>query len=435
MKLIRNVSMASGSTFKTVNVLFDETILQIGTGPITADSITEEYDFSGCLIMPGAVDMHTHLMNGTDKDGPELHKTTQAAILGGYTTLADLSYTTDKPIFRGKDLKHYQSAIEANSFCDMAVWGHCDFSEFPYHLNHMNDAWSAGIVGFSIMHPSPNTRIEDISYEDIMDLFDTIYDTDISFAFQGFDASEPSTNLDTRNALIEQRLTAIRKILRRLQDNPLHFIGIHDKASVEILNTAFRRSDLTYAVPLVELMKIITQFNQTGYKKDEPFSEYVKLLFDSMKNGKFYTISTESGSELRSDLPLANEAYSGYPVNLLQWAVPWVFSQLWKANKLSIQSCIRLLSENPAKRLGLFPQKGCIQKGSHADITILDPNTPVISGLKDDKGNKITLSCSVQATFLRGNLLTPLKAKQNPQGKFVIRTGTTRRKSNSSCWN
>jgi len=74
MKLIRNVLLASGSSFKTVNVLFDNTIKQIGTGQIVSESVSEEYDFSGCLIMPGAVDMHTHILKGTSEDETELKK-------------------------------------------------------------------------------------------------------------------------------------------------------------------------------------------------------------------------------------------------------------------------------------------------------------------------------------------------------------------------
>ncbi|WP_332636842.1 amidohydrolase family protein [Acetomicrobium sp.] len=35
---------------------------------------------------------------------------------------------------------------------------------------------------------------------------------------------------------------------------------------------------------------------------------------------------------------------------------------------------VRLLSENPAKIYGLFPQKGTLQIGSDADIVVLEPN-------------------------------------------------------------
>jgi dihydroorotase-like cyclic amidohydrolase len=434
MKLIRNVQLASGNTFKIVNVLFDETILQVGTAQINAENVTEEYDYSGCIIIPGAVDMHTHILEGTDSDKKTLKNLTGIALSGGYTTLADMSYLSAKPVFLPSDLDYFSNLINENSLCDMALWGHCDFSEFPYHVNQMYEIWSAGVIGFLIMHSSPNHKIDDVTYEDIMELFDTIYDSDISFAYQGFDTSEVSEKKDAAERFVEQRLSSIRKILRRIQDNPLHFVGIYDKISVEMLNIAFRRSDLTYAFPVKQLMGVVNRFNKTGYTKDEPFSEYVKLLLDSMKNGKLYSISTEAGKALKTDDMMLQEAFSGASESLLQWTVPWVFSELWKQKRASIQSCIRILSENPAKRIGLFPQKGCIQKGSHADMVIIDPSQPVMSDLVDTNGNKMELSCSVKATFLRGNLQHPAKSGSKIKGQFIRRSGTTRRRSSSTCW-
>jgi dihydroorotase-like cyclic amidohydrolase len=435
MKLIKNVSLAYGKTFKIVNILFDERVQALSTGSLSSDIITEEYDFSGCIVIPGAVDMHTHIFSGESTDAEVLNKATRLAIEGGFTTLADMPYITSRPIFRNKDLQYYIDLIKHNSFCDIALWGHTDISQSPYHIDYINELWSNGLSGFIIMHPSPNSKIDDISYNEIMDLFDTIYDSEISFAYQGYDNSETSEKKGSNEIFTEQKLASIRKILRRLQDNPLHFIGVNDRESVDILNVAFRRTDLTYAFPFTGLMAIMEKFRYTGFEQGSVFSEYVKLIFDSMKNGKLYTVSTEAGPAISWKNGIMKEAYSGQDTKLLKWAVPWVFSELWKTNKVPIQSCIRMVSENPAKRLGLFPAKGCILKGSDADMVIIDPNNAVESDLENSEGTKIMLSCSVKATFLRGRLMTPITKSLKQDGNFVKRTGTTRRKTNSSCWN
>lgn len=41
-------------------------------------------------------------------------------------------------------------------------------------------------------------------------------------------------------------------------------------------------------------------------------------------------------------------------------------------NSLKLEDAIRIITENPAKALKLYPQKGCLQEGSDADIVILD---------------------------------------------------------------
>ena len=40
--------------------------------------------------------------------------------------------------------------------------------------------------------------------------------------------------------------------------------------------------------------------------------------------------------------------------------------------KISLQQVCTLLSENPAKQFGIYPQKGSLTIGSNADITIVD---------------------------------------------------------------
>lgn len=46
--------------------------------------------------------------------------------------------------------------------------------------------------------------------------------------------------------------------------------------------------------------------------------------------------------------------------------------ELLEEDDLPLENAIRLITENPAKNLKLYPKKGCIQVGSDADLVILD---------------------------------------------------------------
>jgi dihydroorotase-like cyclic amidohydrolase len=43
-----------------------------------------------------------------------------------------------------------------------------------------------------------------------------------------------------------------------------------------------------------------------------------------------------------------------------------------KEGRLSLQKYVQLTSANPARAWGVYPQKGCLEVGSDADITIVD---------------------------------------------------------------
>ena len=59
--------------------------------------------------------------------------------------------------------------------------------------------------------------------------------------------------------------------------------------------------------------------------------------------------------------------------------------------RITIHELVSLLSENPAKQFGVFPQKGAIQVGSDADITIVDMDKcTVIQKEKLHSKSKIT---------------------------------------------
>src|SRR5690606_26356747 len=58
----------------------------------------------------------------------------------------------------------------------------------------------------------------------------------------------------------------------------------------------------------------------------------------------------------------------------VETALPLMFSEGVIKRHLPVSLLVRLLSENPAKIYGLFPQKGTLQIDSDADIVVLEPN-------------------------------------------------------------
>jgi allantoinase len=112
------------------------------------------------------------------------------------------------------------------------------------------------------------------------------------------------------------------------------------------------------------------------------------------------------------------EAKSGVPA--LELFLPLFFHEAVVRRGFSVGRMTELLSENPARRLGLWPQKGGLAVGADADIVVFDPNrswridearlhTP--AGWSPYHGRDVV--GAVDAVFVRGH---PVFARREPVG-------------------
>ena len=152
MKLFINASLATSSNaLKRVNVLFDDKIQKISPDEIIPEEEVEIIDLKGKLLLPGGVDPHLHFF-GKKADLPKkIQSISQKALAGGWTAIAEMSYHSQQPIFNPRALGKMIEIIEANSFNDIALWGHVDISEYPYHAESAQELWNKGVVGIALM--------------------------------------------------------------------------------------------------------------------------------------------------------------------------------------------------------------------------------------------------------------------------------------------
>ena len=89
----------------------------------------------------------------------------------------------------------------------------------------------------------------------------------------------------------------------------------------------------------------------------------------------------------------------------------------------------RLLSENPAKLYGVYPQKGVIAEGSDADIVVLDPEKESVISAKTHAYNTdnnpfegFALHGGIDKVFLRGTLAVQEgRLVKEKLGKYIFR--------------
>lgn len=423
MKLLINALLPTASTaFKRVNVLFNEKFVKFSTDELKVDDEVEIIDANGWIILPGGVDPHVHILGSASAAAADLESISKIALEGGWTSLAELSYHTENPIFSPADLKKAVALVNEHAWTSIALWGHVNIDEYPYHAESAQELWTKGVVGIALTAPAPNRAIPEISFTEIMDLFLDIYESDTAFAFQGFDHESHAEFSHLA------QMEAIKKILRRMQENPIHIPRVSSFATIEFINSISKRSDISFALACSDLMALFASesFSLQHSCDFADTEEYRNQLFELLRTNKLYLISNSIAPKAKKTDYC--ELFIGDDPQLLGHSYLWVLSELWKKRKVPLATCIKMTSENASKRLGLYPQKGCLEAGSDADFLLYNPEA--VTKLK----NNAELTGTFEKIFIRGLQVAGKGFESVRNGGFLARTNSPKRRHNNTTW-
>jgi hypothetical protein len=296
-----------------------------------------------------------------------------------------------------------------------------DITDYPYHAEAAQELWANGVVGIALANPSPNPEIQALSFTEIMDLFMDIYESDTAFAFQGYDTDT------AKKFSFDAQSDAVKKLLRRMQENPIHITRVNAFPTVEFINSVHKRSDISFAMCVADMMLLFSQID-SGQRMD--LADYQQELFDLLRTNKIYLLSNNvESASVPKDL---DEAFHGTSEQLLPWSYLWVLSELWKKRRVPLATVIKMTSENAAKRLGIYPAKGCIEAGSDADFVIYDPNKDTDFVAPD--GSSHTLKGSIDSVWLRGKKVVNKGKVASAAGRALSRSTNPKRRHNSTTW-
>jgi allantoinase len=422
MKLIRNAIICDGANdTKKVQILFDETILEISEHEIPVNSKVKILDLEGKLLIPGCIDTRVHLDNDGEANESLIPIATRLAAKGGITTVIEDVVNTNEPITEKEQLEDRKMKYSGKSYIDHAFWGVIRMNDYPLYTDLAQQLWNAGTVGFRINLFSLNDDVDSLSYQDILNLFSALADTNILFSFDPEDVDTIQSLLPVWQkcmfnpaegyfCMSEIQSQAVRKITRRSQENPIHFFGINTQPASEFILNSLKKYNLSFDV--FPLYMEYPKTPESGKKIDCPIYPPIQTDVDKdflrtiIKSGKLFVLSSQSGhinqDGLASCFPeLKDKVHTDW----LEYMVPYLFSEFYIKDKTTLDRMIKLTSENAAKRFGLYPRKGCIEVNSDADFTVIDLNAPPQKSKSPLPCSPTDLACSVTHTFLRGNLI------------------------------
>ena len=140
-------------------------------------------------------------------------------------------------------------------------------------------------------------------------------------------------------------------------------------------------------------------------------------LWDALKDGTIQTVATDHCPFLfKTKKKLAADSFLQCPNGApgIETRMALLFSEGVAKKRLSVRRFVDVTSTNPAKLMGLYPQKGIIAAGSDADIVFIDPKKTV-------KLQRNMLHQNVDYTPFEGMQVTGYPILTMLRGKVIAR--------------
>ncbi len=355
----------------------------------TLPPATRVVDASGQYVLPGLVDVHTHVYLDSYRTISE------SAAFGGVTTL--LSYIwPDQHQDIPDSIDHWRRFGEAASVVDFGL--HMGLMDSPASLEQIPAAVEMGVTSFKLMMDYKRRGLM-VSDEFLMAALERIAEAGgiatvhaenggvIYHMEEKMMAAELTSPVDyPRSRPPEAEVEAIGRAitLAGLARCPLYLVHITTTDSVETVARARRTGRQVWA----EVCPHYLFMTEEEYERQGPMIKTApplrtemdcEALWTGIGRGVIATMASDHTAYTREmkEIGWTNIFQAPFGIPATETMLPLVYTEGVVKRGIPITALPRLMSENPAKLFGLYPRKGALEVGSDADLVIFDPEREV----------------------------------------------------------
>jgi dihydropyrimidinase len=422
----------------------------VAVGPPLDGEVDHVLDASGCYVLPGGIDPHTHLDlpvgNGV-VSSDDFETGTIAAACGGTTTVIDFATqarggTLSEAFETWKRKAGGRAAIDYGFHMIVADWN-------PSVAREMDEMVAAGVPSFKLFTAYPDRlMLDDGAIFEVMQrsrengglvlvhaengpVIDVLVRQAVAAGH-----TTPRNHARTRPPELEAEAVHRMCVLARLAGVPLYVVHVSSDLAAAEIASAKARGDRVLGETCPQYLCLDEdEYDAEGFDgarvvMSPPLRprRMQAGLWSALSDGTLDTVGTDHCPFVLADKARGRDDFSKIPNGApgIEWRLVLLHDAGVRKQRLSLTRWVEVVSTAAARLFGLYPRKGAIVPGSDADLVVFDPvATQVISA----STHRMRVDYEpYEGREVRGRVRTVLSRGEVivEDGKFVGRAGRGR---------
>jgi dihydropyrimidinase len=391
--VIRNGTIVTADlTYKSDVLIENGKIMAIGDGLVGDKTL----DATGCYVMPGGIDPHTHLempFMGT-YSADDFESGTRAALAGGTTMVVDFALPSPG-----------QGLLDALQMWDnKSGRAHCDYS---YHMavtwwgeqvfDEMQAVVDRGITSFKhFMAYKGALMVNDdelfASFRRVGDLGgiamvhaengDVVAELSARLLAEG--NTGPEAHAYSRPPQVEGEATNRAIMVADMAGVPLYVVHVSCEDSHEAIRRARQQGKRVWGEPLIQHLTLDdSEYSHPDWDHaarrvmSPPFRNklHQDSLWAGLQSGSLSVVATDHCAFTTEQKRYGIDDFTKIPNGTggLEDRMPMLWTHGVATGRLTPNEFVAATSTNIAKILGMYPRKGAVLVGADADLVVWDP--------------------------------------------------------------
>lgn len=423
-----SILLKNGTVIDYKNSIFEQYDILIENDTIKklAKNIEEKadtvIDCTGLYIMPGMIDIHCHLREPGFEYKETIETGSKSAVAGGFTTICPMPNTKPTPD-SAIILQEIIKKAKKDGVCHILPYASVSKGEKGEELVNFEEMKEAGAIAFSDDGiPVTNSKMmrEAIIKADELETFVASHCEEKSVAAGAINAGKVAEKLGVEGVLPEaEEIMAAREIVISETNNVrAHICHISTKTTKNMIRDAKKRGVkvtcetcphyFTFTVDEVLNTKANAKMNPPLREEKDR-----QAIIEGLKEGTIDCIITDHAPHSEEE---KNKGLASAPNGIIgfETALSAEIMNLVDTGDISYLDLVKLTSYNPANILKI--DKGVIEEGKVADITIFNPNEEyvyikdkIVSKAKNSPFIDRKLKGKVRYTLVNGKIVYPFE--------------------------